>query len=160
MATTTSLKSYETSVTVLTGASEVNSVAHGSLGAISGAGSGTILDNTTLLDLYADFEFITGTLGGAPLVGGKVFLYQWTSLDAANYETSPAAGAWTPDLIDPEHLVGTFEFWTTGTSQKLHIHRKPLTSGKVKFQLLNMSGQALPSSGASIVCYRYNLLNT
>lgn len=152
-----SLNAYETNVAVLAGASELNSLAHGSLGAVSAAGSGVILDNTTTLDLYADFEFISGTLGSAPLIGGKLYLYQWTSLDTTTYENSPAAGAWTPDLLDAEHLVGIFQVRDTGTTQKLHIMRKPLTPGKIKFQLYNLCGVALPSSGASVNCYRYNL---
>src|SRR5678815_481698 len=103
-----SLNAYETVVTVLTGASEMNSLAHGSIGAVSGAGSGTILDNGTLLDLYADFELNVGTLGSAPLATAWFRLYMWTSLDATNYEFSPAAGAFNPDGIDDYHKVGDF----------------------------------------------------
>lgn len=157
---TISLKAYETAVAVLSGASELNSLAHGSLGAVTATGSGVVLDNTVAgtEDLYADFELNVGTLGGNALVGGRLILLMWASLDGTNYPQSYAAGTFDPNLIDPEHIVGTFTvpagMTTTG---KLHIYRKPMLAGKMKFQLLNLCGQALPASGASVNCYRYNL---
>lgn len=151
---TIGLKAYSATVTVLSGTSELNSLANGNVGAVSGTGSGVILDNTSALNLYADFELITGTFGAAPTVGNKLSLYMWSSLDGTNYETAPAAGATTPDA---GHKVGDFVVITAGTSQKLHIVRVPLIPGKMEFQLTNNSGQALPASGASVVAYPYSM---
>jgi hypothetical protein len=113
------------------------------------------------LDLYADFELNVGTLGSAPLATAWFRLYMWTSLDATNYEFSPAAGAFNPDGIDDYHKVGDF-FVPTGmsTTGRLHIRGAVMRPGKAKFQLYNLSGVALPSSGASVGCYRYNLKST
>lgn len=162
MATTLSLKGYETAVTVLSGAAsgELVSLAHGSISAITDGTHGAILVNTTLLDLYGDFTLTTGTLAAAPLLGGQFYLYQWASPDASNYESAPAAGTFNPNLIDAEHLVGVFQFSAVGTSQVLTIKRKPLIPGNLKFSLYNLCGQALPATGSGVVCRAYNLLNT
>lgn len=136
---------------------ELVSLAHGSLSALTDGTHGAILDNTTLLDLYGDFTLTTGTLGGAPIVRGKFILLQWVSTDGTNYETNIAAGATTPDIFDPSNVVGEFVFSSTGTSQVMTITRVPLIPGKIKFQLYNLSGQALPATGSGVVCVRYNL---
>jgi hypothetical protein len=161
---TISEKAYETAVVILQGANEVNSLAHGSLGAVSGAGTGTIFDNTSLLDLYAHFELNVGTLGSAPLAGGWWRLYFWKSLDGTNYEFAPGAATQTPynpDLMDPLRAVGDFKiplgFGTTGRIQLSPNINFALPPGKGKFQLLNMSGVALPSSGASVSMRAFNL---
>lgn len=151
MATTIELTGYGTTVTVLS--SELASLANGSLCGVSGSGSGVVLDNTTSHNLYADFELITGALGGAPTVNNVFALYMSTSLDGTNYENTMAAGANTPDA---GHLVGNFVVQSAvTTSQRLHIIGVKLTPGKHQFQLLNNSGVALPSSGASVVAYPY-----
>lgn len=162
MATTLSLKGYETAVTVLSGAAsgELVSLAHGAISAVTDGTHGQILVNTTLLDLYGDFTLTTGTLGAAPLLNGEFYLYQWAAPDASNYESAPAAGAFNPHLIDDEHLVGIFKFSAVGTSQVLTLKRRPLIPGDLKFSLLNMSGVALPATGSGVVCRAYNLLNT
>jgi hypothetical protein len=149
-----SLKAYETSVTVLAGASEMNSLANNNLGALTAAGTGVILDNTSLLDMYADFEFNSGTLPGAPVVGNKLDLYMVTSLDGTNYETFTAAGTVAPDA---SKKVGSFVIETTATTQRLHIWRVPLVPGKMKFALFNACGQALPATLATVIAFRYNL---
>ena len=163
MPTTLSLKGYESSpVTVLSGAAsgELVSLAHGAISAVSDGTHGLPLVNTSLLDLYADFTLTTGTLGAAPLLGGQFYLYQWAAPDAANYESAPGAGAYNPNLIDAEHLVGIFEFNAVGTSQVLTLKRRPLIPGNLKFSLLNMSGVALPATGSGVIARAYNLLNT
>ncbi|MDE1904969.1 MAG: hypothetical protein KGH75_00780 [Rhodospirillales bacterium] len=151
MATTIKLAAYLTSVTVL--ASELNSLANGSVSGLTGSGTGTILDNTSNLSLYADFE-LDVTFGSAPTLGNTIGLYMATSLDGTNYEIMPAAGTTAPQN---SKLVGSFVLESTGTTQRIHIWRVPLTPGKMEFQALNSAGVAFPASGSTIVCYPYSL---
>ena len=151
---TIGLKAYGATVTVLSGASELNSLANANLGAVSGTGSGVALDNTSALNLYADFEFISGTLGSNGTLGNSVDLYWSTSLDGTNYDTFPATGTQAPPSYQK---VGSFYLPTAATSYKLHIWRWPLIAGKMKFAVLNNSGVALPASGASVVAYPYSM---
>jgi hypothetical protein len=155
MASTIELKGYGSTVTVLSGASELNSLANGNLGAVSGTGSGVVLDNTSALYLYADFEFISGTLGGNGTTGNSVDLYWNTSLDGSTYDTFPAAAG---SVAPPSYQkVGSFYLPSATTVYKLHIMRVPLMPGKIKFAVFNNTGQALPASGASVVAYPYNM---
>lgn len=151
---TIGLKAYGSAVIVLAGASEMNSLATANLGALSGTGTGVILDNTSALNLYADFRIFTSTLGGAPTLGNHLDLYMWTSLDGTNYETSTAAGTVAPDA---SKRVGSFVVATVGTSQTLDIWRIPLIPGKMKFQLFNNCGQALPATLATVTAYPYSM---
>lgn len=157
-----SYNAYETAVTVLSGAAsgELVSLAHGNMSAISDGTHGLIIDNTSLLDLYADFELqITSAMGATPLSRAWLRLYMYTSLDGTNYEDSPAAGVWNPDLCDDMHKVGDFYIrqGSSSTPGRMHIRGYQLRPGKAKFQLFNMSGAAFPATGSKLDCYRYNL---
>jgi hypothetical protein len=158
-----SYNAYETAVTVLNGAAsgELVSLAHGSMSAVTDGTHGIILDNTSLLDLYADFELqITSAMGATPLARSWFRLYMYTSLDGGtNYEASPAAGVWNPDLSDDMHKVGDFyvPVGSSSTPGRMHLRGIPMRPGKAKFQLFNMSGAAFPATGSKLDCYRYNL---
>src|SRR5260221_644235 len=88
------LSAYGSPVVVLAGASEMNSLASGSVGAVSSTGTGVILDNTALNNIIFDFELFTSTLPGAPTLGSTVELHAYGSIDGGTtYATSLAAGA-------------------------------------------------------------------
>lgn len=155
MATTFEFIAYDTAVTVLSGATEMNSLANLNLGGLSGSGGGTILDNTSLKRMYADFELVTGTLGGNGTLGSSFDLYWSTSLDGGTtYDTFPGTGTQAPPAYSK---VGSFFLPTAATTYRLHIIRWPLIPAKMKFALFNGSGQALPASGATVSAVTYTL---
>lgn len=148
---TVKIGAYGTSVSVLT--TELNSLANGSVSGLSGSGSGTIFDNTTNLNLYVDLV-LTVTFGSAPTSGNTLDLYAAYSLDGTNYDVMPAAGTTLPNAWK---RVGSFALQSAGTTQVITITRVPLTPGKIKFQLANGSGVALPASGSTVVAYPYSM---
>lgn len=155
MTTTVSLKGYETAQTVL--ATELNSLAANNVSGLSGAGTGVVLDNTTLLDLYCDF-IAHIVFNAAPTAGNVLGLYYSQSVDAGTtYETAPAAGATLPQTWK---LVGNLTVTGTGTTQDLILKGWPMAPGKFKFQLVNSSGAALAASASTVKAYAYNLLLT
>lgn len=145
------LSAYGTLVTVL--ATELNSLANNNVSGLSGAGTGVIFDNTTNLNLYADFV-LTVTFGVAPTAGNTCDLYAAWSADGTNYETMPGAGTTLPNAWQ---RVGSFSLQTAGTAQVMLLNRVPLSPGKAKFQLVNASGQAFPASGSTVGLYPYSL---
>jgi hypothetical protein len=146
---------FRTAVLVLSGTSELNSLANNNVGAITGTGSGTVLDNTGNKDIVCVFELQTGTLGAGPTAGAVFELHMYPSFDGANYATSLSAGATLPN--DPP--IGLFVVNGTGTSQRLPLNGgAPVTipPGKYKFALVNRCGQALPASGAAVNAYAFS----
>ena len=148
---TIKLAGYLSSVTVL--ATELNSLASGSVSGLSGAGTGVILDNTTNLSLYVDLV-LTVTFGSAPTAGNVCGLYMAYSPDGTNYDVMVAAGTTLPNSAK---LIGNFVLETAGTAQIIVLQRIPLTPGKHKLQLVNSSGVAFPASGSTVVAYPYSM---
>jgi hypothetical protein len=144
---------YRTGVVVLAGAaSEMNSLANNNVGAITGAGSGVILDNTGNKDLLCDFELFTSTLPGAPVAGSVVELHAYPSFDGTNYATSLATGATLPN--DPP--IGLFVMNGVATSQRVWVRGYALAPGKYKFAVVNRCGQAFPATLAVVTAYAYS----
>lgn len=148
---TIKIGAYGTAVTVL--ATELNSLANSNVSGVSGSGTGTIFDNTTNLNLFGDAELVV-TFGAAPTAGASIELHAYESVDGGTtYETSLASGATLPN----DQPVGIFIVEGTGTAQRLHIRRLPLSPGKTKFALVNSAGQAFPASGSTVTITPYSL---
>lgn len=95
-------------------------------------------DNSTALDLYADF-LLAVQYGTAPSAGTKVAeLYIECAIDGTNY---PSVGS---SLPQKSLLVGTFETRSPSTSalEYLVIYGIPLPIyATIKFRIYNTSGQ-------------------
>jgi hypothetical protein len=148
----TNFSAYRAGVVVLAGGnSEMNSLANNNVGAVTGTGTGVVLDNSTNKDLLCDFEFNSGTFGSAPTAGGTVELHMYASLDGTNYETSLATGATLPNDLP----IGLFIINGTATTQRRSILGVRLSPGKYKFAVVNKSGQAFPATLATVTAYTY-----
>jgi hypothetical protein len=147
------LSVYGSPVVVLAGASEMNSLANVSVGAVSGTGTGVILDNTALLNVVFDFELFMSTLPGAPTLGSTVELHAYGSIDGGTtYATSLATGTTLPN--DPP--IGLFYINGVGTSQRVQIRGITLGPGKYKFAVVNRCGQAFPATLATVTAIPYS----
>lgn len=140
---------YGTSVTVL--ATELNAISNNNVSGVSGAGTGTIYDNTTNLEILADLEFICA-FGSAPTAGGVIELHAYNSLDGTNYATSLAAGATLPN--DAPVSVGVIN--GVATAQRVQFLGVVLRPGKTKFAIVNKAGVATPATGTTLVLYPYH----
>ena len=109
-------------------------------------------DNTSSLNLYADFEleveFFT-----APTEGNPVDLYILPSVDGVQYVDGDAS------VNPPQNFyVGFFSARSVNSDQILHLRDIPLPPGLWKALLRNSSGATLESSG-NVLSYRpHNLL--
>lgn len=137
-----------TGTTVMT--TELNSLANGAY-AISSAA----YDNTSLLDLFADFDVQLAYTTTAPTVGAKVAeIYALPSIDGTNFATVDASNVPQKSL-----LIGTVETRLPSTSvvEHLIIPGVPLPPRKFKTVLKNTSGQTLKATGNQISIAPYQL---
>lgn len=125
---------------------ELNSLSNG-----SSSSAGTAEDNTTNLDLWADFV-LDVTFGTNPTANTTCDLFLLPSVDGTNY-TTPAAA------LGP-YYVGSFQLQATTSQQLLMLLRVPLFPGKWKALLKNNSGQAFPASGSTVKYRSYHITNT
>ena len=147
------LSVYGSPVVVLAGASEMNSLATANVGAVSGTGTGVILDNTGLLNVIFDFELFTSVLPGAPTAGSIVELHAYGSIDGGTtYAVSLAAGSTLPN--DPP--VGNFVINGVATTQRVQIRGVQLGPGKYKFAVVNRCGQTFPATLATVTAIPYS----
>ncbi len=144
MATQTAFSAYTQSLTS-TMTTELNALANGS-GII-----GAAIDNTTNLDLWADFQLNVDFVS-APTAGTSVDLYLIPSLDGTNYADSGA--------VLPPYYVGSFPMVATTAAQIAVVRRVPLGPGKFKPYVFNGSGQAFPATGSTVQYRSYHVTNT
>lgn len=139
----------QTLTSVLT--TELNSLANN---AISNA-SATIIDNTTNLDLFADFE-ANVTFALAPTAGTSLDLYLVPSIDGTNYED----GGQTASNVQPStaYYAGSFIVRAVTTAQKIAIQGVRLGPNKFEAVLVNnTTGQALAASGNTVGYRTYSM---
>ena len=144
MATTTHRGFLVAAATTLT--TELNALATATNTAAS-----AVIDNTTTLELYADFDLVLATQGTARSTGATVALYATFSLDGTNYA----------DVLETTaELVGVFSLDPTTTARRpASIRDFPISPGKVKFFARNVTGQTLAATGNTI-SYRLHSITT
>ncbi len=124
---------------------ELNSLSNGSASSASSA-----IDNTTNLDLYADFELVIAAQGSARSTGATVGLYMTTSLDGTNYDDAASATA---------ELIATFSLDAATTARRRTVRDVPIPPALFKVFVVNNTGQAFASSGSTIR-YRCHSITT
>src|SRR5579885_1720765 len=109
---------------------ELNSLANNGIS----NGGATVLDNTTNLDVFADFE-ANFTFGTAPTAGTGLDLYLVPTIDGTNYEDGGA----TSSNVQPSsaYFVGSFIVRAVTTAQKVAIRGVQLGPTKYRAVLIN-----------------------
>ena len=127
----------------------MNSLANGSLGSASGAGSGTILDNTTLLDLNAVALLDLAAQGSARSTGAGVELWAFESIDG---------GTVYPDIIrECGILVYRFRLDAATTARKQLSDVFRIGPGKTKLAVYNDTGQAFAASAGTVTVRTFSV---
>jgi len=103
------------------------------------AASATI-DNSGVLDLYADFELVLGTQT-ARTAGCVVSLYIAPSLDGTNFADVSAASA---------ELLGTFPLATGTAAQRVPVRNCDIPPGLFRVFVVNSSTQAFAATGNTL----------
>lgn len=139
---TTGLKAYTvTGTTVLS--TELNSLGNGSLCSAS-----SVFDNSSNLAIWADFELVVATQGGARSAGATVSVFMSVAPDGTNYS----------DVVAEGEPVAVFAL-DAATTARRHFRRgfelPPLAT--IKFYALNSTGQALAASGNTVKIWTRNL---
>ena len=139
----TTHKGYAAIQTALS--TDLNSLAN----TTASAASATI-DNTTALELFADWELVLGTQS-ARTAGCCVTLYITPSLDGTNYADVSAASA---------ESLGTFVLATGTAAQRVvNVRDTPIPPGLFKVFVVNNSTQAFNASGNTLK-YRTHSVKT
>lgn len=149
MATVT-FKAYTQALTTLL-TTDLNSFANNAISNFNG----TVLDNTTALDLFADFE-LNATFAVAPTVGTGIDLYLVPTIDGTNYEDGALAAA----NVQPSmaYFAGSFIVRAVTTAQKIAVTGARLGPTKYKAVLVNnATGQAFAASGNTLGFRSYSL---
>lgn len=120
---------------------ELNSLANGSATAAS-----TAIDNTTALDLFADFTFTVATQGVARSTGATISVFMSMALDGSNYDDVSASTA---------ELVAVFSYDAATTARQSTRRDIPIPPGLFKLFAVNNTGQALAASG-NLLEYRFH----
>lgn len=123
---------------------DLNALANNTASAASSA-----IDNTTNLDLYADFELVLGTTSSRT-AGCVVSLYITPSLDGTNYADVSSSSA---------ELLGVFPLATGTGAARVIIRDCPIPPALFKVFVVNSSTQALNASG-NTVKYRAHSVKT
>lgn len=138
--------SYSTPVNVLT--TELNTLANNTATAASPA-----YDNSTNLDVYADFFLHLGSI--SPVAPAYVNVYVLVSIDGGT--TFPSA---TGSVLrnQASQLFLTIPLDTTGaTAQNIVVRNILLPPGKMKFVLDNQAGASMAASGNTLSIATYNV---
>lgn len=111
-------------------------------------------DNTSDLDIYADFELLV-TYAVAPTAGSKTCeLYIVPTLDGSNYATASAS-------VNPQRflMVGVFETVnpSISTAERLILPQIVIPPRQFKILLRNLSGQAWAATGNTLRMRKYKL---
>jgi hypothetical protein len=142
----TTHKAYSQAATTIL-STELNSLANVTFGTTSAA-----IDNSSALDLYADFELTIATQGVARSTGANCVLYMSIALDGTNYSD-------ISQTTTPEVLV-TFPLDAATTSRIVTRRDIPIPpSATFKVSLYNNTGQAFAASG-NTVKYRFHSIQT
>lgn len=130
------------SATVLT--TGLNSLANAANSAVSNA-----IDNSTTLDLYADFTLVVGAQTartGTPTVE----LYITPAMDGANYDDAN-------ETINDK--IGTFKLDTATNARRVTVRDVPIPPGLYKVYVRNLSSQTF-AAAANTVSIRTHSLKT
>jgi hypothetical protein len=138
----TTHKSYATIATALS--TDLNSLANNTASAASAA-----IDNTTALELYADWELVLDTTSSRT-AGCVVSLYITVALDGTNYSDTSSSSA---------ELLGVFTLATGTGASRVVIRDTPIPPGLFKVFVVNSSTQALNATG-NTVKYRTHSIKT
>ena len=124
---------YGTLASALT--TELNALANATASAASSA-----IDNTSTLDLYADWELVLGTQTSRT-AGCSVSLYITPSLDGTNYSDVSSSSA---------ELLGVFTLATGTGAQRVIIRDTSIPPTLFKVFVVNNSTQAFAATGNTI----------
>ena len=129
--------------TVLT--TELNSLASGSRTNV-----GTEIDNSANLDTYG-FLKLAVTFGTNPSAGAYVEIHMLMALDGTNYPDGSSS-------VDPgaDTTILTIPILASTSAQSKQIGPFLLPPSKIKFILVNQTGQAFPASGSTLRLYTQN----
>lgn len=127
---------------------ELNSLANGANKITTTAISN---DQSTELDMFADFELYIAAQGVARDAGAYVALYILPTVDGTNF-------AYGGDSLDPDpnHHRGNFVFDAATTARYDVIEGIRLPPGDFHVLVMNETGQAFASSGNMLKMRRYN----
>ncbi len=146
MATQTAFSPYTTTLTTIM-STDLNALSN----AAYVLGTVAVVDNTSALDLWADFQLNVDFVS-APTAGTSVDLYLVPSVDGTNYADAAVAQA--------PYYVGSFPMSAVTPAQIAVIRQVPLGPGKFKPAVVNGSGQAFPATGTTVQFRSYHLTNT
>lgn len=124
---------------------ELNSIASAGLTAASAA-----IDNTSNLDLYADFELVVAAQGTARVAGATVQLFIVVALDGTNYGDVNATTA---------EVIAVFPLDAVVTARRAVIRDVPIPPALFKLFAVNSTGQTLAAS-ANTIKYRTHSVST
>jgi len=109
--------------------------------------TGTVYDNTTLLDQYGACQVYLGSLN--PAAGAYVALFLVQSVDGTNYEDAPVV------TTNPGYhmQIATMSVLDTTAAHYINSPVFRLPPGKFKIALLNGTGIALAATSNTITLY-------
>lgn len=124
------------------------------LNSLASAGNkiGAAIDNTSAGDMFADFEVVIATQGGARSAGAYIALYVIPSVDGTNYTMGD-------DSVDPPAttMVCAIPLDAATTARRIACTHVLIPAGKFKVLLENNTGQAFASSGNTLAYTIYNV---
>jgi hypothetical protein len=122
-----------------------------SLATATATAAGPAQDNSSNLDLYADFV-LSVTFGTNPTAGATVDLYLLPSVDGGtNYADAVVAATPARNM-----LVGSFYCRAVTTAQIMTVTNVPIPE-KFKMMVVNNSGQSFPASGSTVKYQSWHL---
>lgn len=117
--------------------------------------SDTEIDNSSALDIFADFSIVLGSITAAAPNYVAIYIYPLNS-DGSTY----GDGRFNASAAGPppsQYLVGTFGFPTGAAAITGTVLGVVIPPGKWKMVLYNQTGATLAGSGANSLKYRtYN----
>ncbi len=125
-------------------ASELNSLANGSVSGLSGSGTGVAIDNATNLDQYGLFR-LSVTFGSSPSSGGYVNVYEVIQADGSAYGSSAA----TVQM----RFICSIQVNASTSAQVLDSPLVPLRPASSKYALENKTGVSFPASGSTLALF-------
>lgn len=131
-----------------TTAATILSTEFNSLANLGVTAAGTAFDNTSNLDMMADFELNLAAQGSARSAGANIALYLSFSLDGTNY---------TDALASVAEPVGAFTLDAATNARRAAIRGVSLSPGKFKAVAENRTGQAFAASGTVLTVRFYNV---
>jgi hypothetical protein len=127
-----------------TGVQPVMTTELNALGATTGKAISAAMDNSTNLDIWADFE-LSVTFASAPVLNTIVELYLLPSIDGATYPDGSASVLPAPSLY-----AAGFPVRAVSTAQVIVARGVPLPPGLFKMLVQNTTAQAFPASGSTL----------